>query len=125
METISLTGACLYVSWKVAMKATISITISNTVNEDGIVPKQFDRTSELVLDLPSEYANFTESVEMMTSTSLTGIILGLYTKVTKLGQDYVDEARKSGIRQLELPLNDRKPADAGADEAQDVPEVQE
>ena len=86
------------------MKAEITVRITHTVNDTGIPPRTFSLQEVMRLDMPVEPEGFADSVESLVMNNLVNVTTRLCARVDKDAAEYVEEVRRTGLLQLELPI---------------------
>lgn len=86
------------------MRAEITVRITDTAREGEIPERTFSSTAPLSLELPTDADEFLESLDSLMAQTLSPIVKRLAAKVQSDIAKYLEEARKSGLRQPELPL---------------------
>lgn len=87
------------------MKVEINICLQHTAREAGIQERTFQRESTLRVELPFERDEFLGAIESLMTNNLQTVLASLCDRVQTASKAYLAEARKSGLVQLELPLN--------------------
>lgn len=86
------------------MKAEITVRITHTVNDPGIPPRTFSLQEVMRLDMPVDPEGFADSVESLVMNNLVNVTTKLCTRVDNDAAKYVEEVRRTGLLQLELPI---------------------
>lgn len=86
------------------MKAEITVRITHTVNDPGIPPRTFSRQEVMRLDMPVDPEGFADSVESLVMNNLVNVTTKLCTRVDNDAAKYAEEVRRTGLLQLELPI---------------------